>query len=78
MRQTGIVCPYCNRRLHDIGGFGEGQKLICNSRSCESHYLHISCPNEACGSNRKHVHVVGLGHEIFKCKSCGTEWDSLD
>jgi hypothetical protein len=77
LRFTNISCRYCGKRLLDIGGFGEGQKLICNNVSCESHYLHILCPNELCRSNRKFVRVLGLGHKLFRCKKCGTQWNSL-
>lgn len=77
MRSTNVLCKYCKKRLIDIGGFGEGEKLICNNNSCESHYLHIICPNESCGSNEKFIRVLGLGHQLLKCKKCGTQWDSL-
>jgi hypothetical protein len=69
MSVTNMVCKYFKQRLVDIGGFGDGQKLICINGSCESRFSHIFCPNKLCGSNEKFVRVLGIGHELYKCKS---------
>lgn len=75
MRQTNINCPTCGEPMFDVGGFGEGQKLICNNTSCPSHYRHIKC--QRCSSADKKVTVIGIGHQIFTCNNCGNQWSSI-
>lgn len=61
----------------DISGFGEKEpRLICNNGKCSSHFVHIKCSSYQ--SVDKDIQVIGLGHQIFKCRQCGRQWNSFD
>ncbi len=77
MRITGDICEFCGRPMIDIAGFDQKEpRLICNNGKCSSNFAHIMCPE--CHSGDKDIKVIGLGHQMFKCKQCGREWNSFD
>lgn len=75
---TNGACGTCGEALVDLGGLGSSPVWTCANPDCPTNWQrHLRCPTKSCGGRELSETTVGLGHQVYRCASCGFGFDPL-